>query len=132
MIEFSLDIKTAMLSGGNIMEGCYQKYISGDRSAIMTALIYCSLMQSPIPAWVADELLTIDKQVADGRFRDMNEFFNFGKPEHKTTLEFLSNVKTKNKRVTEVLFHHKVNGGEFLRHDCRGSGSISKCSGNYL
>lgn len=119
MIDFSLDIKNALLGRGNIVEICHQKYLSGDRSAIMTVLIVSSFYEKPIPDWAADELLTLDTQIANGQFRDLNEFFNFGKPGHKTTLKRLSNIKTKNIEVVRYLYYHKVNGGDFSRNELR-------------
>jgi len=123
MINFSSDIYKAIYNtnGGfvEISESCHQKFLANDRSALMSMLMACALYQEVIPAWVADELLTIDKQIANVQFRDMNDFFNFGKPLNIRTLEFLGDVKTKNNRVLEVFFRHKVDGSELQRHELR-------------
>lgn len=126
MVVFSTDVNNSIYikaKGGGMAEvlaECNHKFLSGDRSSIMTVLIACSIYQETIPDWVADELLALDINIANGRYKDMNEFFNFGKPLNQITMEFLSNVKAKDRRVVSALFHHKTSGGNFRRVDLRG------------
>lgn len=117
MTDFSLDIRNTLLSTGDgiakILEECYIKYLGGDGSAIMTALIACSLYQEVIPDWVADELLTLDAKIADKQLHDMNEFFNF-EPIHKPKLRMSRNIKKHEEKVVNALFNHRRNGGNFI------------------
>lgn len=120
MTNFSLAIKNVLLSTGGgypkIMEDAQQKFLEGDRSALMTALIACSLWQEVIPDWVADELLTLDSKIANCQIKDMNEFFSF-KPEHVGKLGAFSKLTQHEKEVVNALFHHRTTGGNFTTGD---------------
>lgn len=99
-----------------VIEVCHQKFLSGDRSSIMTILIACSLYQEPIPDWVADELLTIDEKISDNQIYDMNEFFNF-KPKHQATLGHERCISKIEQKALDALFHHRLDGGNFTAND---------------
>ncbi|NOQ15366.1 MAG: hypothetical protein GQ583_12930 [Methyloprofundus sp.] len=121
MFRFSAGLLNAILDVDvlSVLEELHKKFKSGNRTALMEALLSCSLYNVTIPDWVADELLTLDKQLDEGQFKDLNEFFNFGKPEHKTTLEQKLNLKVKNKRVVNALFDQKINGSDLSRVERR-------------
>jgi hypothetical protein len=120
MTDFSINIKNVLLSVGGgypkILEDAQQKFLEGDRSALMTALIACSLWQKVIPDWVADELLTLDSKIADCQIKDMNEFFSF-KSEHGGKLGAYRKIAQNEQNVVNALFHHRANGGNFTTDD---------------
>ncbi len=120
MTDFSINIKNVLLSVGGgypkILEDAQQKFLEGDRSALMTALIACSLWQKVIPDWVADELLTLDSKIADCQIKDMNEFFSF-KSEHLGKLGVYRKIAKNEKNVVNALFNHRANGGNFTIED---------------
>jgi len=119
MINFSEDIADVFLGGGGLLVKCEADFKSGKRQSIMTALIYCSIMQKTIPDWVADELLNLDGYIKKEVYRDMNEFFNFGKPMHKTKLEFSLDVEVKESRVLHALTNLKIYEGKFSQVNLR-------------
>ena len=120
MADFSINIKNVILSTGGgypkILEDAQQKFLEGDRSALMTALIACSLWQKVIPDWVADELLTLDSKIADCQIKDMNEFFSF-KAEHGSKLVASRTIAKHEQNVVNALFHHRTTGGNFTIGD---------------
>ena len=114
MTDFSLDIRNVLLSGGrdNLIDNCRNRYLSGDRSAIMTALMACSLYQWIIPDWVSDELLTLDGKLAIFELTDMNEFFGF-KAKHASTISKEKRIKKYERVVLDALFNHRLDNGDF-------------------
>jgi hypothetical protein len=46
-----------------ILDHCRQRFFGGDRIAIWTALIYCIQENVPLPYWLGDEILDIEKKV---------------------------------------------------------------------
>ncbi len=57
-----------------LLQYFHMKYTDGDQTALMKALIVCSLYQEHIPDWVADELLVLDGKLASDLSSDMNTF----------------------------------------------------------
>ena len=118
MIKFSLGALNSMLNVDvhHILEEHHKKFISGNRSALMDALITCSVFQEPIPDWAADEILTLEEKIADNQIQDMNEFFNF-KPQHKANFGLDKNVRKNEEKILGALFNHRLEGGNFTAAD---------------
>jgi hypothetical protein len=115
MTDFSLPIINVLLGGGQdeLLENCHKNCLGGDGSAMMTALIFCSLQQKEIPDLVADELLTLDDKLAAGKLSGVDEFFNY-KPTHKAKLGMNKRINQSESKVCGALFNHRINGGELF------------------
>ncbi len=118
MLKLSTGLMNSLLgdNGNNQLEKCHTEFLSGDRAALMSALITCSLYQQQIPDWVADELLTLDEKLSSNQITDMNEFFNF-EPTHKAKQGVENNIIKNEKKVLSALFNHRIDGGNLTAGD---------------
>lgn len=100
----------------NQLEDYHTEFLSGNRAALMSTLITCSLYQETIPDWVADELLTLDEKISSNKISDMNEFFNF-KSTGKAKQGLENNILKNEKKVLSALFNHRIDGGNLTEGD---------------
>jgi len=119
MTDFSSDVKNTVLKKllnqtdigcSQILENCHTKFLEGDRSAIMTALIACSFFSEVIPDWVADELLTLDESLSCNQVKDLNEFFNLNilSPSKRSIQR---NIEKNEIKTLNILINHRLAGG---------------------
>jgi len=118
MLTLSTGLMNSILGDNcnNQLEDCHTEFLSGNRGALMSALITCSLYQQIIPDWVADELLTLDEKISSNKISDMNEFFNF-ESTHKATQGLENNILKNEKKVLSALFNHRIDGGNLTAAD---------------
>lgn len=114
MIKLSTGaIKSILITGNTeFLEECHQKFISGDRAALMEALFSCSMFHTLLPDWLADEMLNIDTRLNDNHEYDLNKFFGFV-PDKKPKFKFDKNVRENEKVAVSALFNHRLDGGNF-------------------
>ena len=119
MISLSTKVVKSMcnkLDDTEMLKNYHKDYLSGDRSALMGAIIICSVFQKTIPDWVADELLSMDGKLDNGSMSDLNEFFGFRKIVN-AKVKFDKEVERANDKVYKALFFHRMAGGNFTARD---------------
>jgi hypothetical protein len=120
MIKFSQELMEKMHGDAavlNYLNMIHEQYISGEREAILGALLVCATYQAIIPDWVTDELLSLEDKINSGEKKDLNDFFGIKFDKHKAINAKEYNVKKDSRKVYPELFNHRLLGGNFTTGD---------------
>ena len=114
MTKFSKNLLNCFLDQGTSVfsKKCHERYLSGDRSAIMESIIFNALYQKQMPEWLVNEILTIDTQIENGKYDDLNDFFGF-KAGIKSAPKPTMDARKYEKKILEALFQHVTDNGKF-------------------
>lgn len=77
------DLANFLLGAGGMrqrLSALERAYAEGNRFALLEALFVCAHLQAVIPDWAVDAMASLDRDLAAGDIRDLNEAFGWKAP----------------------------------------------------
>jgi hypothetical protein len=111
------DDEPCLLSDAEILRGFERERRAleqGDHSAFRRALAMCARYQAVMPDWLADRLLTLEKDIERGQHINLNKCFGHRPDSAKSRRKELQQ-KERESVVTAALLRHRIAGASFDR-----------------